>query len=206
MAGAPRNNPAVVTLLERRSRVPGARSLAYLRRQLPRIPMPSDIQTPPIRQDGLQLSEDRVLQRSLWRSQRVGWISFGLLLLAALGGLTGGGGPFSSQRVVFPGATVQLPLVARWKGSEKIVVAFEKNSAGEVGFGSGFTDAYSVENITPEPGRSRLEGKGIAFAFEGAADGKREAFFTVRPSAPGWFSFAVEVAGDRRPVWTFILP
>jgi len=168
--------------------------------------MPSDMQIPPIRQDGLQLGEDRALQIRLWRYQRMGWVAFGAMMLAALCGLTGGGGPLSTQRLVFDGATVQLPLVGRWRGNEKIVVAFEQDSAGEIGFGSGFNSVFSVESITPEPGRSRLDASGVAFTFDGSADGRRMASFAVRPSVPGWFSFEVEVAGDRKPVWTFILP
>jgi hypothetical protein len=47
-------------------------------------------------------------QRRLWRAERIGWGCMALLVLAALAGLTGGGGPLSRATGAAPEGSLAL--------------------------------------------------------------------------------------------------
>lgn len=49
-------------------------------------------------QSEFDLESDRPFQVKFWRFQRVAWMVLALVLLTALLGLTGKGGPFARQR------------------------------------------------------------------------------------------------------------
>lgn len=70
-------------------------------------PMIEDISIPPVREDGLQLQEERRIQRVFWTVQRVSWFLFGVVCLVALLGFTGSGGVFQKQTVYFADAVVE---------------------------------------------------------------------------------------------------
>jgi len=43
-----------------------------------------NLDQPAIREDGLQLEENRSLQRRFWQMQRIAWLGFGIVVLVAL--------------------------------------------------------------------------------------------------------------------------
>lgn len=166
--------------------------------------MPDDLQAPPMREDGLQLSEDRILQRRLWRGERVAWCLFGLIIIAALLGLTGSGGYFSTQTIDFETGSVQFPRFARWQSSAAVSIEISGDKK-QVAFGSAFSKNFTLETITPEPAKS-VAADSLVMQFHDGSTGLGRIQIAIRPTNPGWFTFDVAVSGDREPVTIFVLP
>lgn len=170
------------------------------------MPALKELEAPPIREDGLQLLEDRALQRRIWSSQRIAWLLFGLLLLGALLGLTGSGGYLSSQSLEFGQAKVEMPRIARWQASDTVLIELQGTAATEVVFGPGFSKRFAIESITPEPADSVAGGSGVSMTFDISGQGTKTVLLGVRPTRPGWIGFDMSVAGETRSAWALVLP
>lgn len=168
--------------------------------------MPSGLQITPLRKDGLQLAEDRVFQNRFWTVQRIAWVLFGIFLLIALAGFTGGGGYFSHQSVRIGGATATLPLVARWADNEHVRVEAVNSSATAITLGNNFNDYFSIEQIHPSPEKSEATPSGLRLLFAASGEGKKTINIGVRASRPGWTSFDIGVDGTTSSASVLILP
>lgn len=168
--------------------------------------MPNDVQPPPIRDDGLQLSESRSFQNRLWTLQRLAWIGFALVLLLALAGFSGSGGYFSRQTLQIGDATAVLPRVSRWQASDGLSLEVREASSVEVVFGPTFRDYFVIEQIQPQPDHSEAAPSGLRLRFSLSGDGTKKIDFDVRASRPGWASFDVSVGSATETVWTAVLP
>lgn len=165
-----------------------------------------DLRGPPVRDDGLQLSEDRPFQGVRWKIQPYAWAGFALILLAALGGMTGGGGYFASQRIDFGGASADLPRVSRWQTSDQISFGLRAPQSGEVVLGKAFARLFSIESITPEPVLSTAADDGLHLRFTLSGSGAKQILIGVRPAKPGFRSFEVSAAGQTRRISVLVLP
>ena len=136
---------------------------------------------------GLELVTNRPFQRRFWRIQRVGWVIMALILLAALLGLTGKGGPLARASVTGPEGEVVYPRVARWQTADELEVRFSRVSAGEatVQVGVEFGRVFQVEGIQPEPSSSIVIAGGQQLTFEvGPGEGEKSVTINVRPTQP----------------------
>lgn len=59
--------------------------------------------------EAIEVDTDRDFQERFWVIVRVGWVAMALLCLSAVFGLTGSGGPYSSQTIQAGGARIDLP-------------------------------------------------------------------------------------------------
>lgn len=167
-----------------------------------------ELEVAAVRDDGLQLDEDRRLQERLWTVERCAWLVFGLLVLAALAGLTGGGGPLSHGHMAMAGGTVEYPRIARWQASEELIVEF---GAGEgprtVTLSSSFTEQFQIESIQPRPARWDAGAEGQRLTFEVTNGGTGNVTLYVRPSDPGVVSFELALDGGASGRFsTIVLP
>lgn len=162
-------------------------------------------ETPPLRDDGLQLREHRSFQDRLWKVQRAAWAAFVALVLMALLGLTGGGGYFSRQTLTLGDATVVLPRVSRWEDSDRIQIRFGAGS-GDLLVGTGFGEYFAVDQIQPEPVETVARPDGWLLRFATAGSAPKMVEVGIRASAPGWTSFNVSTDGETETASVLILP
>lgn len=162
---------------------------------------------PTVRPDGLQLEEHRNRQERYWRVQRVAWWSFGAIMLLAALGLTGGGGTFQTRTVAFASATVELPRVTRWEGSDEMSITFRgPASRPEIRITQPFFDRFSIERIQPEPTETRLLPDAQALTFAAAGDPPHRVGIDLRAGHFGWTAFDITIGGETRRVSLIVLP
>lgn len=167
----------------------------------------SEPQAPPIRKDGLQVEEDRHFQRRFWIIERWAWLAFGLIAVAALAGLSGGGGYFGHTTITTASAMLEVPRITRWQRPDDITVTFNTaNDTHRVVMGLPFVENFSIEQIQPQPERSYLttDGQAIEFAAEGSAP--HVAVLHVRAHRPGMARYVIEVDGEPAEWALVVLP
>ena len=165
---------------------------------------PSDSES--IKYNALQLEEDRVTQRRLWRIQRLAWWCFGLVIAAALAGFTGGGGYFSRQTLELGNASASFPRITRWQTADRATIRFAEGAEANVTFGVGFADGFSLTTITPHPQRSLASDQGLALVFESAGTGPRSVAIDFRATHPGWVTFDLSVDQRTTNITILVLP
>lgn len=167
----------------------------------------SRLTVPPIRPDGLQLQEHRARQRRYWRIQRVAWWGFAAIMLAAVLGLTGNGGLFHKQTIRFAHATVEIPRVSRWDGSDAMTITFAASSdRPQITITQPFFDRFSVERIQPEAAQTLLTQGAQSMTFAATGPAPYRVTVDLRAASFGWTRFAVTVAGETRAVDLIVLP
>lgn len=167
----------------------------------------SGLSVPPIRPDGLQLQEDRDRQIRYWRVQRLAWWGFGAIMLAALLGLTGSGGLFHQQTIRFAKATIEIPRVSRWEGSDAMTVTFHAASdRHELTLSQPFFNRFMIERIQPEPEQGSLVTGAQSLVFP--ADGAPPHHVTIglRAKDFGHTRFDMTIDGETRPIALIVLP
>jgi hypothetical protein len=161
----------------------------------------------PIRPDGLQLEEPREFQKRFWIAERIAWIIFALIIMLALLGFTGAGGPFSRTSVEIAGASLDYPRVSRWQTSDELRVTLPPgNEERRLTFAPAFYESFQVEGIEPQPESQISTAKGIEMTFAADADAPALIVIYVRPLHPGFPSFAVGLNGNDQRISSVILP
>ena len=130
---------------------------------------------------------DRRFQKRFWLFQRFAWAGMVLVLVAALAGLTGKGGPLSRTTVSDAQASVTYPRVARWESADDIQIELSPAISGraEIDIGDEFARIFQVEDIHPQPSRSFATGTGQRLVFDlGEPAGPRTITLHVRPLHP----------------------
>ncbi|NGM46055.1 hypothetical protein G5B31_10940 [Rhodobacter sp. SGA-6-6] len=162
---------------------------------------------PHIRPDGLQLEENRGFQQRFWRLQRGAWLGFALLMILALLGFTGSGGPFQKQRIGFTDAVVELPRVLRWEAGDEMVITFDAPArTRSLRIGQSFADLIAIERIEPEPAAARLVSGGQVLDFAAGGDAPHRVRLALRPLHFGWLRFDLGIGGESRSVGLLVLP
>lgn len=163
---------------------------------------------PSIREDGLQLEEHREFQERLWTVQRAAWLLFGVLLLIALAGLTGGGGMLSHSTVQLQAGTIDYPRLSRWEATDELTATFA--TAGDehrLSLSKPFSTFYQIEDIQPEPEQSLTTPNGQLLVFKATDGGRGEVMLHLRALRPGFAEYEVGMDGGKTTeITTFILP
>jgi hypothetical protein len=89
--------------------------------------------------------DHRSFHRRFWIIQRAAWLSFGLILLACLLGMTEKGGYFSRASIEMPVGTVGYPFLSRWNAPDVVHIRFQP-SGNDQAFviDAAFLDAFSL--------------------------------------------------------------
>ena len=114
-----------------------------------------------------EVQEFPAVQRRIKAAQRVGIGVLALVLLAAVAGLTGLGGPLSDTRARHAGIDVQTPRFARYLAPTSIAVEVERAAADTVTLTlrGDHADAFHVKSILPEPERVATTGDATIYTF-----------------------------------------
>jgi len=162
---------------------------------------------PPARPDGLQVEEDRRFQRLFWRLQRAGWIIFGLVMAAALLGLTGASGLWATRSVVLPEGQLEYPRVARWDAASQVAVSFtQERPRQRLRVTGELFDYFAIQSVQPTPARSHLTKNGHLLEFTTEGSPPHPVFLTLRPLRPGVARGRVELNGAAIELKTWVLP
>lgn len=155
----------------------------------------SDIRTPTIREDGLQLDEHRPFQERFWVVERISWIAFGLLLVAAMLGLTGSGGPLSRSTHEVAGGTIEVPAIARWQTKDELVVRFApaETDSRRLTLSPAFADSFQINAIQPAPERSVVSGAGTVLIFATEPGSQASVTLHITPQHPGLADLAMAI-------------
>jgi hypothetical protein len=167
----------------------------------------SELQAPPLRNDGLQIDENRGFQRWFWTTQRIAWGAFGAILLVATSGLTGGGGYFDHKLTEVSSGRIDAPRISRWQASDTMEIEF--TGAGDRHtflVGDGFMTNFTIEAVRPQPDRSYMTSAGMLMEFASLGAGPFQASIGLRPSHPGIISYDIELDGVETSLTTLVLP
>jgi hypothetical protein len=162
----------------------------------------------PIRDDGLQLEEHRGFQERFWTVERWAWLFFGLILLAALAGLAGGGGFLSHSTIVTDAGEVDYPRVSRWESADEVTVTFGL-PAGEhrLTLSPQFSQFFQIEDIQPMPDQSLTSPTGEVMVFRSENGPPSKVVLHLRAQRPGLARYDISLnGGDPVGVTTLVLP
>lgn len=126
------------------------------------------------------VEEDLPFQRKQWRVERAGWVVMTALIIGAVAGLFGGGGPLSSATASAPDGRVRVEhqRFARMLAPTSIEITVAAPASGRplhVRINESYLGAMSVRSITPEPNSMTFADQVLVLAFErltGASEAK----------------------------------
>ncbi|MCB1992448.1 MAG: hypothetical protein KDG49_13410 [Geminicoccaceae bacterium] len=166
------------------------------------------IEAPRIRDDGLQLEEDRAFQERFWRGERIALGVFAIIILLALLGFAGSGGLLGLGAVASSAGSVEHARVVRWQTPDRLRVVLTLDQAvHEVVLADPFSAWFDIETIQPEPERSFIGPHGLVLQFNTDGVPSSAVLLSVRPDAPGLARYRVVLDGaEPMTVTQLVLP
>lgn len=137
----------------------------------------------------LEIAQDLRFQRRDWIAQRVGWVVMALILLAALAGLIGRGGPLARTQARSPdgGLRVEYDRFAHYEAPTRLRLSVAGAAArGEqvrLWIERAYLTRARVQQVMPEPDAVRLAGDRVIYLFDAGAGG--DVSFELRPNSFG---------------------
>lgn len=154
-----------------------------------------------------ELGEDSRFQDRFWRAQRVAWAVFGLVIVVALAGLTGAGGPLSRSETRTADGRIDTPRISRWSAADEI--RFEVSGPGEarIDLSKGFATHFQIHDVQPMPARVIASAEGQTLIFETSGEGRVAVVIHVTPENPGIARFTARLNGGApHDITSIILP
>lgn len=134
---------------------------------------------------GLQISEDMAFQRRTWLVERIVWILLGLVLIAALLGFFGGGGPAASAETSTEDGnlSMQYERFLRLESPTQLrVVARPFGTTLRLWLERDYVEAIEITSIVPEPHRVEAAEDRYTFEFPLTASAETATvFFYIEP-------------------------
>jgi hypothetical protein len=147
--------------------------------------------------DELQVSQDIEFQRRSWTVQRIGWIGIGLIVLAALAGLFGGG-PVSQAHAGSSGDPIEIayPRFGRLLAPTTLNLQLNQieGPQARVWIDRALLEDVRVEHVEPEPGSIEAGSDRLIYVFD-LADGHESTSVTffIEPQTVGWLNGRVGI-------------
>jgi len=159
-------------------------------------------------QDSKSLSRHYpAVQERLWRGERIGWLVFGVLIVLALLGFTGAGGPFAHTSLSLPGGSVDYPRVSRWQSSDQLGVSFAPGAPQRrVTLSPSLLAKVDIDHVVPAPAATQSGPQGAVYVFDVDAAKGGEVDFSLRVEHPGWAGFDIAIDGDTASAAMMVLP
>ncbi len=160
------------------------------------------------REEQLELDEDRNFQERWWTAERIAWIGFALVIVVALAGLTGLGGPVRQRNgggadrqcristgKPLAGRTITCGSSCSRRAKRRARSAFPRSSR------------TSSRSWTWSRDRSIDHGCGSdALRVRSVPQQEGHVDVSVRSLHPGPLSYYIAVDGERLPATTFVWP
>lgn len=141
--------------------------------------------------DGLQGAEESAYHARSWAAQHIAWAILAALLIAALLGVFGGGGPLSWTRERTPDGALEIRyerFVRRDAPAQlEVRVAAALADAGHIRLrvGREYLTSVRVEWITPPPLRVEAAGEETVYVFAARAGAPSTLMFNLQMQASG---------------------
>jgi hypothetical protein len=167
------------------------------------------LEQPSVREDGLQLDERRKFQEHFWTVERISWCAFALIVIAALFGAFGSGGPIATKVSELRAAVVEHPRIARWEGTDKMKIQFKSRPTVQTRslfLSNAFAEVFQVEDIQPFPFRTIIEGGGQRLFFENPSRDGGVVTLHLRAQASGSANFDISVDEEVVSLSSFVFP
>lgn len=117
----------------------------------------------------LEIDEDLEYDRGTWRVQRAGWLLMLLLVIGALSGLFGGGGPLTPARVSTSKLRLDYERFARHASLTSLHLEIEPAAftghEARVWIDREFLAGHELQFISPEPAGVSTAGDTLWFTF-----------------------------------------
>lgn len=154
------------------------------------------------------IEDHRAFQFGFWRVQRIAWIAFAFILMVALAGLTGAGGPLSRASTGLSGGEIDHPRVSRWSAADNFRITLAPGATERtVLLSTAFADHFQIEDIQPAPVRSVAAADGDRLVFETEPGRTAAVVLHVRAQKPGMADYAVSLDdGAPRVLRSIVLP
>jgi hypothetical protein len=151
--------------------------------------------------EDLELETDELFQRNEWRIQRVGWVVWSLVIIAAIIGLLGSG-PMSHKEIVAADGslTIAYDRYLHYHHPTQLTLSVGEIAGGElrIKFNRELLDRLQVERIEPEPTKSELTDDGVIYTFlKTASSQNAKVIFHVDYEHFGANHGMVEVVGHQ---------
>jgi hypothetical protein len=150
----------------------------------------------------IEIDDDPVFQRKVWRFERVGWVIMALVVFFGLLGLFSGGPLARSEAASADGAfRVRYERFIRAHAANVIHIDLGGGLVGDtvaIRLSREFLERFQVEQIRPEPARSAAAAEGILLSFElGKGEGMRTISIGLRATGPALL-LRSQIAWDGR--------
>ena len=149
----------------------------------------------------LEVHEEIVFQRRDWLAQRVGWGAIGLVLLAALAGLTGSGPLSRVTRSDGRHFTVEYDRFVRHgaRTAMTLRVAPEAIAGGRarIAVDRQFLVANDLQRLVPDPNATRGRDEEVEFIYDVGPGEALQVRWTIEPDQLGRHSASVRLNDGR---------
>lgn len=165
---------------------------------------------PKVRDDGLQLDEHRSFQERFWRSERIAWIFFVVIVGVALLGGFGSGGPLAMDTTDAAAAIIEHPRIGRWEGTDEMTITFKPDPTRpeqSLHLSNSFAETFQVEDIQPLPLRTLIADGGQTLYFANPDRTSGTVTLHLRAQSAGFASFDIAInEGEPQSLTSFIFP
>lgn len=153
------------------------------------------------------LREKRGFQERFWTAQRVAWGLFAALILAALSGLTGNGGPLAQRSAGDAGGGYfDYPVIGRAEGRDMLVATLPAaDGEASLFLSRRFLDLYTVMHLQPLPLRAEDGAAGSTLHFSAVAGERVTVRIELEARRPGLHRVAVGSRADSRVDFTVLV-
>ena len=154
-----------------------------------------------------QINENHRFQAWFWAVQRVAWVGFGLLVVAALLGFTGGGGYYSQGQIADEFMTMTFPAVTRRRAEAVLNITINGYQPQTiVQFDAAFQHAFSMVSMTPPASTAVATQTGTSYSFDLSGPGPKLLRLGLSGTVVGISNYTVVVDGREVALSSLILP
>ncbi|WP_416066353.1 hypothetical protein ACK9YZ_09230 [Rhizobium sp. ZK1] len=146
-------------------------------------------------------------QERIWHAQRWAWVGFAAILISALFGALGRGGPLSQQETKLAGGSLELPIITRWNAPDELRVFFLPSSSDRrFVVDPDFLTIFSIESIEPPQKATDYENGRIGYVFPADAIAASQVILRLQTQKPGLRSFRIGIGQDVVERSVIVLP
>jgi hypothetical protein len=157
-----------------------------------------------------RIEEGIGFQRRVWRAERIGWALMLALVLAALGGLFGGGGPLARGQARDGGLEADWPRMARLGAGAPIRVTLPPEPGAreaELRLPADFAARWRVREIAPAPLEAEAGAAAFVLRLRRDPDGHAAVSIEAEPEGgPGPRRLRLEASGRVLDLPVFVWP
>lgn len=174
----------------------------------PRKPRTSRRATPPPQE--LQLSQDMAHLRRSWVAQRIGWAVMLLIIVAALAGAFGQGGPLSQAQATSDDGRLQVRYarVAHYIAPAELDIRLQPGprATARIWVDNDYLDEVEITGITPPPSRSQLSGGRTLFEFPVDGNAPASVKFNLQMRSAGSLRGHIGMEASTVTIEQLVLP